>query len=68
MNRLQVDFDATRQTKQQLELKCKELKEAEKKDKDRLAEERKTKKAEKLKDGNKCRMDQHFFCCFAFCN
>ena len=51
LNRLQVDFDATKQFKQQLELKCKELKESEKKDKDKWAEEKKTRKADKSKDG-----------------
>ena len=53
LNRLQVEFDATKQIKHQFELKCKEL-DTEKKELERASVNlKKNNKADKSKDG-KC--------------
>ena len=51
LNRLQVDLEATRQTKVQLEAAYKEAEKERKADRDRLHEEKKHKKQERSKDG-----------------
>ena len=51
LNRMQVDLEALRQAKLQLEVAYKEAEKDRKADRDRATEEKKWKKIEKAKDG-----------------
>ena len=51
LNRLQVDLEAMRQAKMQLELAYKEVEQERKADKEKQIDEKKIKKMEKTKDG-----------------
>ena len=51
LNRLQVDLEAMRQAKMQLELAYKEVEQERKADKEKQVDEKKIKKMEKTKDG-----------------